>query len=95
MADATLLSLGVIPVWIHGAVDVLEAIVATGLPPKASAIQTMAGDTGGVETVPCGKRVYFDVVCQGEPKQFNPLTRPACCVMILVPAIPTSPMASW
>ena len=39
VADATLLCLGVIPVWIHGAAVVLKAFVATGMPPKASAIQ--------------------------------------------------------
>ena len=40
VADATLLNLAVLPVWFHGAVVVLKAIVATGMPPKASAIQT-------------------------------------------------------
>ena len=34
------------------------------------------------KTVPCGKRLYFDVVCHAEPKQFNPLMRPACCVSL-------------
>ena len=36
-----------------------------------------------MKTVPCGKRVYFDFVCHAAPKQFNPLTRPACCVSFL------------
>jgi acyl-CoA reductase-like NAD-dependent aldehyde dehydrogenase len=101
VADATLMSLGVSPVWIHGAIDVLKSIIATGMPPKASAIQkrpdgshrltvypmnffqVVAGDTGCAKTVPCGKRGYFDIVCRGEPKQFNPLERPACCVGVL------------
>ena len=83
VADATLMSLGVVPVWIHGAIDMLKAIVATGLPPKATNVQkrpdgtyrmtvypmnffqVVAGDTVCAETVPCGKKGYFDIMSSG------------------------------